>query len=520
MESLYCDVLVIGSGLAGISAALEALLNGVSVTILSAQDASSWYAQGGIAAAFGSDDEPSLHEKDTISAGIGLCNREAVKILTNEGGETIKWLVQHGVKFDLDAETKGPALALEAAHGKARVLHAGGDDSGRNIMLALQKYMENSKEPKLKILHKTSIEYLLRDSEEAVGAVVDADGERLVIGARATILATGGYAAAYSRTTNASITTGRGILEALRVGATLVDMEFVQFHPTTFAGKGTPFLITEAIRGAGAYICNTDGVRFLFETDMRGELSPRAVVSKAIAEYLSQHQEPYVYLDTRHLNVNLIEEEFPGFMSRLKEVGIDPFKELVPISPAAHYTMGGILTDLWGQTSIKGLYAAGECARTGVHGANRLASNSLLEAAVFGRRAGKHAATHLLEQGEQVDGIGYLPRWSVPTEKSAILQANEIKEDLLQYAGVLRNEAGLKQGLDILWEDSPGNEDTRNLQELGRMITTAALLRQETRGAQVRTDFPKEDELWGNQEIRFELDSEGWPTLSTVERET
>src|SRR3984893_10855083 len=410
------DVLLMGDGLAGSAAALEAARLGARVALVSAGPASSERAQGGIAAATLPEDSPGLHALDTLAAGAGLCDPDAVTMLTAAGPETVRWLQSLGVRFDGGA-------AREAAHSMPRVPHLGGDKSGHTLMAFVHAAIQ--REPRI-TRFGARLHALLGDGVCA-GAVFSGG---LTVLAGATILATGGYAGLYERTTNSRLSNGKGILEAARAGANVADLEFVQYHPTVFAGSH-PFLITEALRGAGAYLVDDAGERFI------DELLPRDQVALALAKHPGQ-----VYISATHMDPHLLRLSFPNFMRNCRHAGIDPLRETVPITPAAHYTMGGVATDLDGRASVPGLFAAGECARTGVHGANRLASNSLLEAAAFGRRASAAAVATPPITGS-ARGRGHVWRRG---EMSLV----DIRVLLDSAAGVLRSGAGVQRAVRLV----------------------------------------------------------------------
>ena len=449
------DVLVIGEGLAGSAAAIEAARVGASVTLVSAVHGSSDRAQGGIAAATLPEDSPRLHALDTLAAGAGLCDHDAVEMLTSAGPDTVRWLESLGVHFDGGA-------AREAAHSLPRVLHLGGDKSGATLMA----YMRHAIEPEPRITRiRARLDSLLGD-EACAGARFS---RGLTIFAGATILATGGYAGLYGRTTNSKISNGKGILEAARMGARVADLEFVQFHPTAFDGPNT-FLITEALRGAGAYLVDEHGERFV------NELLPRDQVARALAMHPG-----HTFITAMHLDPGLLRHSFPNFMRNCRRAGIDPFREPVPVAPAAHYTMGGIATDLEGRSSVEGLFAAGECARTGVHGANRLASNSLLEAATFGRRAGSAAAA---AAPCRASSTAVAKVW-----RRGDLSVAEVGDVLDSAAGVIRDGAALKAAITRL-RSGAVSEVASDAAAMASMICSAALARPASLGAHQRSDEP------------------------------
>lgn len=449
---MKADILVIGDGLAGSAAALEAARLGARVALVSAGLGSSDRAQGGIAAATLPEDSPQLHALDTMAAGAGLCDPDAVAMLTSAGPDTVRWLESLGVRFDSGA-------AKEAAHSKPRVLHLGGDQSGSTLMGFIRAAIED--EPRITRV-RARLESL------AVGGAIFSGG--LVAKAGATVLATGGYAGLYKRTTNSRLSSGKGILEAARLGAKVTDLEFVQFHPTVFAGPH-PFLVTEALRGAGAHLVDDRGERFV------DELLPRDQVARALAMRGGR-----TFIAAMHLDPDLLRTDFPNFMRNCRCVGIDPLRKPVPVTPAAHYTMGGVVTDLDGRSSIRGLFAAGECARTGVHGANRLASNSLLEAAAFGRRA----AVAAVSSGP----VAGTPQPRTRVWRRGDLTVESVRRLLDSAAGVLRDGAVLESALIRLGSGSTSGS-AANAAELASMICSAALARAHSLGAHQRLDEPR-----------------------------
>ena len=455
LSPLRFDLLVVGDGLAGSAAALEAARLGASVALVSAAHGSSDRAQGGIAAATLPEDSPRLHALDTLAAGGDLCDPNAVAMLTSAGPGTVRWLESLGVRFDRGS-------AREAAHSLPRVLHLGGDQSGSTLMGFMRAAIEH--EPRI-TRYRTRLDSLIGEGSSAGAAFTGG----LTVFAGATVLATGGYGGLYGRTTNSRISNGKGILEAARAGARVADLEFVQFHPTVFDGPES-FLITEALRGAGAILVDDNGERFV------DELLPRDRVARAVAAHQGR-----AFLSAVHLDPGVLSRSFPNFLRNCRRVGIDPLRQPVPIAPAAHYTMGGIVTDLDGRSSLAGLYAAGECARTGVHGSNRLASNSLLEAAAFGRRA---AAAAVDASPVPNSGRRRSKQW-----RRGGLSVAEVGLVLDSAAGVLRSGAGLQVALATLRSGAVSSV-AADAAEMASMICAAALGRSASVGAHQRTDEP------------------------------
>jgi L-aspartate oxidase len=446
----HADVLVVGGGVAGLSAALTAAGAGADVLLLakgSLLESNSYLAQGGVAAARAADDSPELHAADTLEAGRGLCRESAVRLLTAEAPARIAELERLGVVFD-------PDLGREGGHSRRRIVHAGGAETGRRLAETLAARVRD--ERRIAVSEGERVLTLWRAAGRCVGAV----SGRGPVRARATLLASGGYAALWQRTTNQAGAVGDGLLLAYRAGACLADLELVQFHPTALLDDG--FLLSEALRGDGALLLDDTGARF---TD---ELAPRDVVARAIAA------RDAVGLDLRPVDSS----RFPGLIATLERAGYDPAREPVPVAPAAHYSIGGITTDLDGRTTVCGLYAAGECACTGVHGANRLASNSLLECLVFGRRAGIAA----LDEPEP-------PAAAAPDAVDAPSPSSG--RELRQAAGLVRERNSLAGLLD-----SP--------HPLVRLIAVSALERTESRGVHFRSDYPTEDERFADRHIIVE----------------
>ena len=462
-EPLRTDVAVVGAGAAGLYAALVAAEQGASVALVSrsplAQTASYW-AQGGIAAALAADDSPTQHAEDTLAAGRDAARESAVRVLCEESPERVRDLQELGVQFDAD-RGGNLALGLEGGHSRRRIVHAGGAATGRRITRALSALAATHE--RVRVLEPLAATAISVDDGRCAGLTLHSrDGARLVLSARAVILATGGMAALWQRTTNPRGALGSGLSLASAAGAELADLEFMQFHPTALRldGPRDGFLVTEAVRGEGALLFDHQGERFV------DELAPRDEVALAIHTELERTGEPAVWLDMRSVDV----ERFPNIAAALAEVGLDPTRHLIPVAPAAHYTMGGIATDLDGRASVAGLYAVGECACTGLHGANRLASNSLAECVVFARRAAL-AATAETAPGGAAEPAG-------PDAQSKPGEAT--RAALWLHAGLRRDAAGLSE---LLEDPYP----------LARAIGAACLAREESRGAHQRSDHPDTD---------------------------
>ncbi len=461
------DFLVIGAGVAGLRAAIE-LAEAGSVLVLakeSLQESSSEYAQGGIAVALSDDDEVELHEQDTLYAGDSLCDRAAVRTLVEEGPGAIQQLIAWGAEFDREGTKL--AFTREGAHSRNRVLHAHGDSTGHEIARTL--YRKAASLANVTFRSHSAITELLAEDGVVRGAWVHE-----AIAARAVLLATGGLGAVYLNTTNPEVATGDGVAMAYRAGAEIGDIEFVQFHPTALHVEGAPrFLLSEALRGEGAYLRNSAGERFMERYHPLKELAPRDVVARAITTEMKRTGEAHVWLDLSHRERGFARGRFPRIYETCLRYGIDLEKQAAPIAPAAHYAMGGVRTDLEGRTTLAGLYAAGEAACTGVHGANRLASNSLLEGVVFGARAGR-AMREEREKGA--------PRGIAPAAPAGC--GPDVRRIAWERCGIVRDAAGLKEARHIL-EDHLG----RNEALVAWLIARCALAREESRGAHFRTDF-------------------------------
>jgi L-aspartate oxidase len=492
-------LIVVGSGIAGLFTALCAHRRGVRditvVTKAALEDGATRYAQGGIAAAVGAPDSWELHAADTIGAGAELCDPEAVDVLARDAGERVADLIHLGVQFD--RENGRLAHAREAAHGMARVLHAGGDATGRHIEEALGRAVRR-------------LGIAVRDRAFVADLSVETGtcrGVRLLGGeeieAETVVLAAGGAGQLYARTTNPAVSTGDGVALALRAGAVVADLEFFQFHPTAFAAPGGwRFLVSEAVRGHGAVLRNHRGEAFMERYDARAELAPRDVVSRSIVREMERHGLASVWLDATAFGSGDFARRFPTIHAHCLSQGCDPARDLIPVSPAAHYLMGGVWTDVWGRTSIPGLYACGETAAPGVHGANRLASNSLLEGVVFGARVAQAVAER--------EGDSWIPTGPVgePLDlrsgDGAVLADRESLQALMwDKVGILRRAAGLEQAWDALRTTAaapPGGglegAETGNLALVGWVMAEAALRREESRGAHHRLDFPEPRASW------------------------
>lgn len=500
MKQYNFDFVVIGSGLAGLLAAYHASAHG-TVALISKSEldvSNSYHAQGGIAAAIGSDDHPLFHFNDTLTAGRGLCDHDAVSILVNEGLEQVRTMIHMGLEFD--KESNGELLlGLEGGHSRRRILHADGDATGKVMTgFMLRQIISN---PQITTFEYTTAVNIFTRNGVCTGIqTLDyTTGENAVFNTKATILATGGLSRIYARSTNPYTATGDGFALAWQAGAKLADMEFIQFHPTALAVDGEDaYLISEAVRGEGAHLIDKFGKRFMLNLHPMAELAPRDVVASAIFKRMLE-TDSTVFLSLKHLDASFLKERFHSIDAKLNGFGIDLANDLIPISPAAHYTVGGVRTDVWGQTNIIGLFACGEVASSGVMGANRLASNSLLECLVYGKRIVDKAKDLPAPTGK-VHPMEKVVLNSA-TDESYLAIKNELSQLMGNQVGIVRNKdemsAALKRINEIILMHPVNNQDynEKKINELAtvcRLICISALQRAESRGGHVRSDFPEE----------------------------
>jgi L-aspartate oxidase len=509
------DFLIVGGGIAGLRAAIELAGAGRVLILTKAETAESntGYAQGGIAAALGPGDAASLHAADTVNAGDGLCEEVAVRVLVENGPRYVNELIGWGARFDVDADGK-PAFGLEAAHSVHRVLHAG-DATGREIARALWARVANERSVQ-SISHALVTELVVESGAVRGARFFDRSGVGREVRARATLLATGGAGQVFRETTNPGIATGDGLALAYHAGARLADLEFVQFHPTALNHPNAPrFLISEALRGEGARLVNADGEAFMKRYHAAGDLAPRDVVARSIVREADRTGQA-VFLSLSHLDASRVRARFRTIAATCELVGLDIASDPIPVGPAAHYVMGGVETDVWGRSSLSGLFAAGEVACTGVHGANRLASNSLLEGLVFGGRAGEAmkqpmAAPNDLRTGwrvaKPVDSSA--PETSPASPQAALRDGSDVRELMWRAVGLFRTRDDLRVAVARLEDGCRRMESAVaattepnanvwrefNLFTVARLIAMSALRREESRGAHFRTDFPARDDL-------------------------
>ncbi len=507
------DFIVIGSGIAGARAAIELSRHGevVVLTKSKADESNTEYAQGGIAVAMHDEDRIGLHYEDTIRAGDGLCNEAAVKVLVEEGPDRIKELIEWGTEFDREGVKL--AFSREAAHSRRRILHAHGDATGREVNRTLIRKMASL--PQIHV-HPYALAYRLltgSDGCEGVSYLEERTGKLQEIRARSVLLATGGVGMVYRDTTNPDIATGDGYGLAFWAGACLADMEFVQFHPTALKLKGAPrFLLTEALRGEGGRLRNPAGELFMKNYHPLADLAPRDVVSRAIFTEANRVGSDYVYLDMTDLDPNFVRERFPGVYSNCLRFGLDISREPIPVFPAAHYMMGGVYTDVFGRTTIPRLFAGGEVACTGVHGANRLASNSLLEGLVYGARAGKTmteapAAAQFASSPLEVESVKFEKVEGPGPGREAVQKIMTADVSIERSASGLKRAIAELKAIPLSSRVFRPDQEVNNLLAVATLIARAALLREESRGGHYRTDYPEPKESWRRRILRH-YDSE------------
>ncbi len=513
LPHLVTDVLVIGSGVAGLRAAIEAAQFG-QVLVLSKTsplESGTAMAQGGVAAAVGSGDTAESHFADTMRVGCGLCDAQAVGKMVQEAPDRIRELVDWGTEFDKDNERF--LLGLEGGHSHSRILHAHGDSTGAELARSLLYKASNT--PNILIFDNCYVIDLLTTEAGCFGAVTYNPRFGIqMFWARQTILASGGVGRIYRETTNSPLATGDGYALAFRAGVRLRAMEMVQFHPTTlYVAGATRALISEAVRGEGAYLTDKNGARFMTEYHEQAELAPRDVVSRAIVRQMVKTNSTHVFLDVRHIGSERFHKRFPYISKLCEQFGVDVAKDLIPVRPAAHYMIGGVATDVFGRTNVDNLYAVGEVANTGVHGANRLASNSLLEGLVFGREAGR-AAGQLLSSMTNNTKPMPLTHVAPPSHRRELDLpdvANSLRSVMWRNVGIERSADQLIDAADVLkfWGryvmdkvlETPGEWEVQNMLTTGMLIARAAMVRDESRGVHYRTDYPQIDDRRWRQSI-------------------
>ncbi|MDQ0715231.1 L-aspartate oxidase [Streptomyces luteogriseus] len=538
--SIAADVVVVGSGVAGLTAALRceaAGLRTVVVTKARLDDGSTRWAQGGIAAALGEGDTPEQHLEDTLVAGAGVCDEDAVRLLVTEGPDAVRRLIETGARFDESSEGE-LELTREGGHHRRRIAHAGGDATGAEISRAL---VEAVRARGMRTVENALVLDLLTDAEGRTAGVtlhVMGEGQHDGVGAvhaPAVVLATGGMGQVFSATTNPSVSTGDGVALALRAGAEVSDLEFVQFHPTVlFLGpdaEGQQPLVSEAVRGEGAHLIDADGVRFMVGQHELAELAPRDIVAKGITRRMLEQDAEHMYLDGRHFGAEMWEHRFPTILAACRAHGIDPVTAPIPVAPAAHYASGGVRTDSHGRTTVPGLYACGEVACTGVHGANRLASNSLLEGLVYAERI----AADIAANGLHARVPQPVPHPEIPEHPLQPPQARfTIQRIMTGGASVLRSAGSLAKAADQLQrlhtdarealaengETAEAGVDTweaTNLLCVARVLVAAALLREETRGCHWREDRPERDDAAWRRHIVVRLNPDRTLAVNTTD---
>jgi L-aspartate oxidase len=538
---LETDFIVVGSGVAGLRSSIALAASGARVSVLTkdkASESNTEYAQGGVAVVLSDDDNAELHEEDTLIAGAGLCDPAAVETLVADGTKYIKELIDWGIEFDREGGKL--AFTQEAAHSRRRILHAHGDSTGREIVRSL--IARAGREKNINLLPFANTESLIVEGGRCAGVrfldpILRAPRE---IRAKAVILCTGGAGQLYQHTTNPTVATGDGMAMAYFAGAEMADMEFVQFHPTALSVENAPrFLLSEAMRGEGGILRNVQGERFMGRYDERLELAPRDIVSRSIVAEMRRTGSRHVFLDMTALDNEFLKDRFPKIYETCKFYGLDITKDLLPVSPASHYCMGGIRTDLYGRSTVPGLYAAGEVSCTGVHGANRLASNSLLEGLVFGARAGEAAVGDNLKseisnlkdeitdfrsaahENAEIDGLPNIRSGPFTSSESSVSSGvpgsqsgrgteistavkKRVKRVMWERVGILRDRDSLQRAIREFEQIAAANLSTssRNFVTLALLVAKAALWREESRGGHFRTDFPEPDEKWRHHSVQ------------------
>jgi L-aspartate oxidase len=528
LPSVLTDALVIGSGVAGLRASVELAKVGdvLLVTKDKLSESNTYYAQGGIATVMQKDDSFDSHIQDTVAAAHGLGNLEAIKTVVEEGPECIHELLKWGTNFDREIDGC-LSFTREGGHSAARIIHALGDATGRELATSLGRLVRGI--DRISILEHTFVLDLVTVDGGCIGAVAwQKERGLFMILARQTLLASGGAGMLYRETTNPSVATADGHAMAFRAGATLRGMELVQFHPTTiYIAGATRALVTEAIRGEGATLIDRNGFRFMPDYHPDAELAPRDVVSRAMVQQMAKTHYTHVFLDARNMSETSFKERFPGIYQMCMSFSINPSTTPIPVHPSAHYMVGGVVTDLFGRTDVGNLYAIGEASYTGLHGANRLGSNSLIEALVFGKRAGITAAQRIA--GESYDL--HVPRLTAEFEPSARTELDmadvrsSLRSLMWRNVGIERNASHLDEASEIItfWSryildktfDLPLGWELQNMLEVAAIITRSAALRQETRGVHYRTDFPKQDDAHWRKHIDWNTTTPA-PTLTPV----
>lgn len=510
LPRLEVDVIVIGAGIAGLFAAIKAAENRkvLMITKKALLESNTRYAQGGIAAVISDEDSFAYHRQDTLIAGAGLCDPKSVEVLVHEGPDGVRDLIELGTQFDL--ENGELALTQEGAHSMRRILHAHGDATGAEIVRALsEKALQH---PNIEVWHDHFVIDLITNNGECCGALVmRPQGDKLVVHGSATVLCSGGAGQLYRYTTNPEIATGDGISIAYRAGASVRDVEFIQFHPTSLCYPGAPrFLISEAVRGEGAVLRNIKGERFMERYHPQLELAPRDIVARAIVNEMENTKSTFVYLDFTHESTDMVKNRFPTIYETCLQFGLDLSSDWIPVAPASHYMMGGVETDLHGETTVKRLFACGEVSSTGVHGANRLASNSLSEAIVFGRRI-VEKVLKLKDRAPLPESTGESLRRE-PVTQAIVEKKLKLQKIMVRYAGLKRNAKGLQKGYEELKRqihifDSMLTKreefEFANMLNLALLVSRAAEMREESRGGHYRDDFPERDDLVWRKHVVF-----------------